>query len=376
MIAALSLSATALIAFTSAQVYDADGSGQLDEDEFLQVMKAAGWSEEDALAAFSEVDTDRGGSVELHEFEIWWEKNQVRAAARLGSGMSAPGKGLCIIICCPCVASLVTAEVGMRWTCTTCCAMCRTLDPSSSDPSQDANGRVQPPELRLCALASNLERLPTYMRRYGLTEHVDYFIACMPSIAAAAEAAKANGCDELLPAPVIRGGDVTAALNAVSDAAAAKQYRSACKAIHALLLANRVLLPFQPSMLRPPDRATDTLGQAQVRDCGCVEPTVAVRIILTLSYNPGKRLSAIFPQAQRSLISAPFTPRQLLALYMCMFAQMLDYQGPDRAAEVEYLYATAAELWEGPNASSQQMQPGGKPLPKPVESSQEIKDMM
>lgn len=61
---------------------------------------------------------------------------------------------------------------------------------------------------------------------------------------------------------------------------------------------------------------------------------------------------------------------------MCMFAQMLDYQGPDRAAEVEYLYATAAELWEGPIAASQQMQFGGKPLPKPVESSQEIKDMM
>ena len=273
MIAAPSLSATALIACTSAQVYDADGSGQLDEDEFLQVMKAAGWSEEDALAAFSEVDTDHGGSVELHEFEIWWEKNQVRAAAWLAGAMAARGKRLCIMYRCPyVVASLVAAEVGMRWTCTICCALCRTPGPSSSDPFQDANGCVQPPELRLCALASNLERLPTYMRRYGLTEHADYFIACMPSIAAAAEAAKANGCDELLPAPVIRGGDVTAALNAVSDTAAAKQYRSACKAMHALLLANRVLLPFQPSMLQPPDRATDTLGQAQVCDCGCVEP--------------------------------------------------------------------------------------------------------
>ncbi len=51
--------------------YDVDGSGELDEDELVNVLGVAGFTEEEAHAIFKEVDVDKGGSVSMDEFETW-----------------------------------------------------------------------------------------------------------------------------------------------------------------------------------------------------------------------------------------------------------------------------------------------------------------
>ncbi|KAF5832574.1 hypothetical protein DUNSADRAFT_11504 [Dunaliella salina] len=57
-------------------LFDSDGGGSLDEDEFTQVLGMAGFGAEEAHSIFAQVDTDKGGSVELEEFEAWWIQTQ------------------------------------------------------------------------------------------------------------------------------------------------------------------------------------------------------------------------------------------------------------------------------------------------------------
>ena len=55
------------------KTYDSDGSGELDEEEFVQVLVSAGWEQAEALGIFQEVNTDGEGGVGLEEFEAWWK---------------------------------------------------------------------------------------------------------------------------------------------------------------------------------------------------------------------------------------------------------------------------------------------------------------
>ena len=55
------------------QSYDTDGSGELDEGEFVQVLVSAGWDQAEALDVFFEVNSDGEGGVGLEEFEAWWK---------------------------------------------------------------------------------------------------------------------------------------------------------------------------------------------------------------------------------------------------------------------------------------------------------------
>eukprot|EP00983_Pelagomonas_calceolata_P110533 1159681-Pelagomonas_calceolata.AAC.1 len=42
----------------------------------LQVLAMAGYGAEEAHSIYAQVDTDKGGSVELEEFEAWWIESQ------------------------------------------------------------------------------------------------------------------------------------------------------------------------------------------------------------------------------------------------------------------------------------------------------------
>mmetsp|Transcript_9490 Transcript_9490/g.24197 ORF Transcript_9490/g.24197 Transcript_9490/m.24197 type:complete len:1454 (-) Transcript_9490:818-5179(-) len=57
-------------------IYDEDGTGSLEEDEFAQVLSLAGFGPEESRSIFKQVDVDGGGSVELDEFEAWWIDSQ------------------------------------------------------------------------------------------------------------------------------------------------------------------------------------------------------------------------------------------------------------------------------------------------------------
>eukprot|EP01062_Namystynia_karyoxenos_P057866 TRINITY_DN4904_c0_g2_i1.p1 TRINITY_DN4904_c0_g2~~TRINITY_DN4904_c0_g2_i1.p1 ORF type:complete len:424 (+),score=131.86 TRINITY_DN4904_c0_g2_i1:109-1272(+) len=49
---------------------DTDGNGELDRDEFFELCKKSGTahSRQDSDAIFAQIDTDRGGTIDLHEF--------------------------------------------------------------------------------------------------------------------------------------------------------------------------------------------------------------------------------------------------------------------------------------------------------------------
>jgi len=53
------------------RMFDADGSGSIDVNELLEVLKrtSKGWNVEDVVQMFNEIDLDRSGSIEKHEFE-------------------------------------------------------------------------------------------------------------------------------------------------------------------------------------------------------------------------------------------------------------------------------------------------------------------
>eukprot|EP00854_Cymbomonas_tetramitiformis_P006827 gene6827-8157_t len=54
-------------------LWDADGSGELDEHEFKAVVRDIGGSVNDADEFFEEIDTDASGTVSKEEFINWWQ---------------------------------------------------------------------------------------------------------------------------------------------------------------------------------------------------------------------------------------------------------------------------------------------------------------
>ncbi|GFH32559.1 EF-hand domain-containing protein, partial [Haematococcus lacustris] len=69
------------------KVYDTDGSGELDRDEFVEVLGVAGFTSDEAHSIFGKVDTDGGGSVSLVEFEKWWIESQRQQSTRYQHGV-------------------------------------------------------------------------------------------------------------------------------------------------------------------------------------------------------------------------------------------------------------------------------------------------
>lgn len=53
---------------------DRDGDGAIDEAEFARLLDAlgAGYSDPQVRAAFTDIDRDRTGRIELEEFRTWW----------------------------------------------------------------------------------------------------------------------------------------------------------------------------------------------------------------------------------------------------------------------------------------------------------------
>eukprot|EP00798_Chlamydomonas_sp_ICE-L_P021011 gene21011-27871_t len=60
------------MANSDAMLYDTDGSGSLDEQEFVSVLMLCGFEEAESHRIFHEVDVDGGGGLDLEEFETWW----------------------------------------------------------------------------------------------------------------------------------------------------------------------------------------------------------------------------------------------------------------------------------------------------------------
>ena len=56
---------------------DTDGSGEIDFEEFSTLVKREAWvyelSSEEILLAWSKIDVDGGGTIELSEFARWWQ---------------------------------------------------------------------------------------------------------------------------------------------------------------------------------------------------------------------------------------------------------------------------------------------------------------
>lgn len=53
-------------------LWDADGNGELDEEEFKSVVQDIGASPEDADTFFAQIDTDGSGTISMQEFHDWW----------------------------------------------------------------------------------------------------------------------------------------------------------------------------------------------------------------------------------------------------------------------------------------------------------------
>ena len=53
---------------------DSDGNGVIDEAEFGTLLQAlgAGYSDSQIHAAFTDIDRDSNGKIELEEFRAWW----------------------------------------------------------------------------------------------------------------------------------------------------------------------------------------------------------------------------------------------------------------------------------------------------------------
>ena len=54
--------------------YDQNGDGQLELDEFGQLLDelGAGYEEAQVRAAFASLDADQNGSIDFEEFSGWW----------------------------------------------------------------------------------------------------------------------------------------------------------------------------------------------------------------------------------------------------------------------------------------------------------------
>ena len=78
----LGMTADAAAAAAAAEMFalfDADGSGEVDDEELAAMAIELGkpMSEEELEAAVAEMDHDRNGTIERHEFVKWWSEQGV-----------------------------------------------------------------------------------------------------------------------------------------------------------------------------------------------------------------------------------------------------------------------------------------------------------
>ncbi|KAG1669057.1 hypothetical protein FOA52_003975 [Chlamydomonas sp. UWO 241] len=160
------------------QAYDEDGSGELDEKEFIEVLMKGGYSEAEAVMAFVEVNTDGEGGVSMEEYEVWWREQA---------------------------------------------------------------GNTERTEPTLTALLGNLDALAAYMDRLGMTTFAAHFRAAAAGMAVEKAAAGPRAAArEALSAPAPRGG-LVAALDDVFERMDDDR-RGAAKVMYRLLLSNCELL--------------------------------------------------------------------------------------------------------------------------------------
>lgn len=66
--------------FHGLRIYDDNGDGSLDFEEFLSAMQVCGYSEEDNKQMFSEIDKDGSGCVGLEELISWYAQQEAPTA--------------------------------------------------------------------------------------------------------------------------------------------------------------------------------------------------------------------------------------------------------------------------------------------------------
>ncbi|GAX84015.1 hypothetical protein CEUSTIGMA_g11440.t1 [Chlamydomonas eustigma] len=186
------------------KIFDADGSGELDRDEFIELLQTAGWSEEDAIEIFEEVDEDGGGSIGLDEFEHWWEE--------------------------------------------------------SANKMESVQRRVV--SMTMQALLASVEAVPHYLLNISLEfkELAEWYRGKHGDLVASL---KGGSSEIVLPQPTIHG-DMYAVLSTVSDKYRTGEYRQGAKLMHELLLLNVDQLDVPPHKLQPPRGYTETRDDAQL----------------------------------------------------------------------------------------------------------------
>ena len=159
--------------------YDTDGSGELDEEEFVSVLEQAGWDPAAALGAYYSVNTDRTGGVDIAEFENWFKRQQ-------------------------------------------------------QDEVSEAKKAQSVVEMTRAALKSNIERMPGLMERNGYSELALFFKS-------ATDSCNDAWLSKPLP-PIVLDAEVTRGLEQVAAKVSVKEYKAACPTAYDLLYGNAQLL--------------------------------------------------------------------------------------------------------------------------------------
>uniref|UniRef100_A0A7S3QZ21 EF-hand domain-containing protein n=1 Tax=Dunaliella tertiolecta TaxID=3047 RepID=A0A7S3QZ21_DUNTE len=170
------------------KIYDEDGTGSLEEDEFEQVLALAGFSKEESKSIFKQVDTDGGGSVELDEFEAWWIQSQ-----------------------------------------------------------REQNRSCRPkPDLTVPALVKNLQNLAAMLKRKDCEDSAESILKLTSEFEACATGPRSPFPDGALP-PCQVYGDWQSCASTLGFKITFNDLRPALRALHGLLMANVDLLPLEAS---------------------------------------------------------------------------------------------------------------------------------
>ncbi|KAJ9506038.1 hypothetical protein QJQ45_016620 [Haematococcus lacustris] len=182
------------------KVYDTDGSGELDRDEFVEVLGVAGFTSDEAHSIFGKVDTDGGGSVSLVEFEKWWIESQRQQSTRYQHGV----------------------------------------------------------ELTLDALLVNLKAMIALLERQQLHSHVAFYQSMIARLQAGHSRSKAP----LLTTPV--KGEWQSVAEQCAWRVSAKDYQGAAKLMYDLLMWNADALDHDPALLPLPSEVQGSIPQLEL----------------------------------------------------------------------------------------------------------------
>ncbi|KAL6759441.1 hypothetical protein V8C86DRAFT_2575256 [Haematococcus lacustris] len=182
------------------KVYDTDGSGELDRDEFVEVLGVAGFTSEEANSIFGKVDTDGGGSVSLVEFEVWWIESQRQQSTRYSHAV----------------------------------------------------------ELTLDALLINLKAMIALLEREELHSHVAFYRSMLAKLQASHTRPKAP----LITTPV--KGEWQPVAEQCAWRVNAKDYTGAAKLMYDLLMWNAEALETDPALLAVPSEVEGPIAQLEL----------------------------------------------------------------------------------------------------------------